>query len=126
MRHNLAAARPRAGAKIDNVIGRADRFFVVLDHDHGIAEVAELSQRAEQARVVALVQTDARFIQHVKDAGQTGTDLCRQADSLRFAATECAALAIEREITEPHFDQKLQARLNFADHVGRDLFLLRA
>ena len=38
LRHNLAAARTGARAKIDNVIGRADRFLIVFDHDDRIAE----------------------------------------------------------------------------------------
>ena len=48
LRHNLAAARPGARAEIENVIGRADRFFIVLDHDDGIPEVAQTPQRASK------------------------------------------------------------------------------
>ena len=69
--HDFTTARSRARAKIDNVIGGANRFFIVLDHDDGIAEIAQPSQRAEQARVVALMQSDARLVQHIKNAGQT-------------------------------------------------------
>src|SRR5437899_2128576 len=70
------------------------------------------------------MQTDARLIQNIKNARKTGADLCRQADSLCFAAGKRAALAIKREISQPHLDQKLQARLNFAHHIGHNHLLL--
>ena len=70
-------------------------------------------QRSEQPRVVALMQSDARFVEHIKNAGQPGTDLRREPDPLRFAAGKRAAFAIECEIAEPDLDQKLQARLEF-------------
>src|SRR5438128_5871225 len=122
--HNFAAARSGARTKIDNVVGRPDCFFVVLDHDHGVPEVSQPSQCAKQTRVVALMQTYARLVQNVKHAGQSGANLCRQPDPLRFAAAEWAAFAIERQVTEAYFDQKLQTRFNFAQDVDHD-FLLR-
>jgi hypothetical protein len=36
-----AAMHAGAGADIDHVIGGADGVFVVLDHDHGVAEIAQ-------------------------------------------------------------------------------------
>ena len=36
--------------------------FVVLDHDHAVAQVAQALQRGNQAVVVALVQADAGFV----------------------------------------------------------------
>ena len=54
------------------------------------------------------MQTDARLIQHVKHAGQTRTDLRGQTNALGFAAAQCPALAIEREVAKPDFDQKLE------------------
>ena len=45
LRDDLAAARAGAGTEIENVVGRANRFLVVLDHDDGIAEIAQPAQR---------------------------------------------------------------------------------
>ena len=70
MRDELAAARARAGTEIEDVIGGADRLLVVLDDDDGIAEIAQPTQRAEQPLVVALMQADARLVEHVENAGQ--------------------------------------------------------
>src|SRR3982751_5818751 len=45
-------------AHVDHVVGREDRLFVVLHHQHRIAEVPQALQRGQQAGVVALVQPD--------------------------------------------------------------------
>jgi len=60
----------------------------------------------EQAIVVALVQPNARLVQNVKHPDQPGADLRRQPDSLRFAAAQRAALAIQREVARPTFFKK--------------------
>src|SRR5256885_9588633 len=70
------------------------------------------------------MQTDARFIENIKPSSQAGPDLSGEPDPLRFAATEAAALAIEREIAQPDLEQELQTRFNFPHHFRRDLFLL--
>src|SRR5436853_3362462 len=49
--HNFAAARSGARTKIDNVVGRPDCFFVVLDHDHGVPEVSQPSQDRKSTRL---------------------------------------------------------------------------
>ena len=67
-----------------------DRVLVVLDDEHGVAEVAQPDQRLDQAAVVALVQTDRRLVEHVQRADQTGADLAGEADALRLAAGQRA------------------------------------
>ena len=98
MRDDLAAARAGARAEIENVIGGADRFLIVLDDDDGIPEVAQSAERGEQARVIALMQSDARLVENIKNAGQARTDLRGEPDPLRFAAGKRPAFAIEGEI----------------------------
>src|SRR5215472_13297241 len=72
------------------------------------------------------MQTDAGFIKNVENAGQSGADLCREPYALGFAAGQRAALAIQREIAEPNFQEKLQARANLADNICCDGLLLLA
>ena len=103
------------------MIGRANRFLIVFDHNDGIPEIAQPSQRCQQPRVIALMQADARFVQNIENAGQTGADLRGEPNALRFAAGKRAAFAIEREIIESDFEQKLQARINFAHDIGDDV-----
>ena len=82
----MAAAHAGAGPEIEDVIGRANGVFIVLDHDHGIPEIAQPAQRGDEPVIVALVQADARLVEHVKAAGEPGADLRGEADALRFAA----------------------------------------
>ena len=77
----LAGAR----AEIDHVIRRPDRFFVVLDDDDRVAEIAKPGERPQQRAVVALVQPDGGLVQHVEHPDQPGADLAGQADPLSLA-----------------------------------------
>ncbi|GAR06636.1 hypothetical protein NGUA03_01766 [Salmonella enterica] len=77
-----------ARADIDNVVSGANRIFIVLDHNHGITQITQMDERAQQTFVIALMQTNRRFIQDVHHADQTRADLARQANTLGFAAGE--------------------------------------
>ena len=95
----------------------------MLDHDDGVAEIAQLVKRGEQPLIVALVQTDARFVEDVEDAGELGADLRSEADALRLAAGKRAAFAIEREVAEAHLVEKTEAQQDFPPDLAADLFL---
>ena len=58
----------RAGANINHMVGGADGVFIVFHHNHSIAKIAQMNQRTQQPFVIALVQTDGRFIQHIHHA----------------------------------------------------------
>ena len=119
--HDLAAVHARARADVDEVIGAADRVLVVLDHDHGVADVAQVRQRRQQARVVALVQPDRGLVEDVHHADQAGTDLARQADALRLAARERVGAAVQRQVIEPHVDQEAEAAAQLLQDLVGDL-----
>ena len=87
-RDDFPAVNTGARAKIDNVIGAPHRFLVVLDHHEGISFFAQRFERVEQAQVIARVQADGRFVEHVKDAAQIRAELRGQSDPLRFAAAQ--------------------------------------
>ena len=94
----MAAVFTGARAKIDEVVGHPDRFLVVLDDEHGVAEVAEPGQRREQLAIVPLVQTDGWLIEHVQHAGELRSDLRRQTDALPLAARKRRRAAGKRQI----------------------------
>ena len=119
--HDLAAAHAGARAEVDDVVGRAHRVFVVLDHDHRVALVAQLGQRVEQPIVVAWMQADRGLVENVKHADQSAADLAGQANPLRLAAGERGRGAVERQILEPHVAQKAQPAANFLEHFGGDV-----
>ena len=125
LRHDVAAVDAGAGADVEHVVGGADRVLVVLDHDHGVAEVAQPLQRFEEPRVVALVQPDRRLVEHVEHAGEAGADLRGEPDALALAARQRAGGAREREIFEPDIDQEFQPLADLLEHAHRDLVLLR-
>jgi hypothetical protein len=80
----------------------------VLNDNHRVAQIAQPDELGDQPLVVALVQPDGRLVQHVQHAHQPGADLRRQADALRLPARQRPALAIQREIVQPHIGHKPQ------------------
>ncbi len=100
LRHDAAAMDAGAGTQVHDVISLANRVLIVFDHDHRVAEVAQIDQRVEQALIVALVQADRRLIQYVHDADQPRADLTRETDALRLAAGQSVGAAIQGEIAE--------------------------
>jgi len=68
---DLAAVLPRARTDVHDPVGRADGLLVVLHDEDGVADVAHADERADEPRVVALVQADRRLVEDVEDAHQT-------------------------------------------------------
>ena len=119
----LAAVLAGAGTEVDHVVGGADRLFVVLDDDDGVAEIAQPRQRREQRAVVALVQADRRLVEHVEHAGQVRADLRGQADALPFAARQRRGAPAEREVADADVVQEAQAIADLAQDAARDQVL---
>ena len=95
-----AAVAPGARADVDDPVGRAHHVLVVLDDEHGVADVGEAPQRRDEPVIVALMKADRRLVEHIADAHEAAADLRREADALRFAARERRARAVEREVVE--------------------------
>src|SRR4051794_38698634 len=86
----------------------------MLDHDHGVAEVAQPLQRLHQPRIVALVQADRGLVQHIQYARETGTDLRREPDAMALAAGERAGGAGQGQVIEPTSCRKeRRSRISF-------------
>ena len=96
----MAAQTARAGTEIEHVVGVADGVFVVLDDQHGVAQVAQFFQRLDEAVVVALMQADGGLVENVEHAAQPRADLRGQPDALALAAGERGGVAVEREVVE--------------------------
>ena len=103
---DLTSVLPGAGPDVDDVIGGADGLLVVLDDDHGVPEVAQAHQGVEQTPVVALVQSDRRFVEDVQHPHEPRTDLARQTDALRFASRQGGGAPGQGEVVEPHVEQE--------------------
>ena len=85
-RDHFPAALARARPHVDHKVGTADGVLIVLDHDDGVAEVAQVLQRGDKPLVVALMQTDRRFVQDIEHAHKPRADLRGEADALGLAA----------------------------------------
>jgi hypothetical protein len=96
----------RARPEVDQVVGRANRLFVVFDDEDGVAQIAELAERRQQPPVISLVEPDGRLVEHVEHAGQLRSDLRGQPDALAFTARERGRAARERQIPDADVDQE--------------------
>jgi hypothetical protein len=117
---DLAAMHAGAGADVDHMVGGADGILVMFDHDHRVAEVAQVLQRFQQAFIVALVQADGGLVEHVEHAGQAGADLRGEPDALAFAARQRAGIARQREVFEADIVEELQPVADFLEDARGD------
>ena len=77
---DLSATDTRSRSKVDDVVGRLHRLFVVLDDDDRVPLIAEPLERRQQHPVVAGMQTDRRLIKDVQHTDQPAADLTGQAN----------------------------------------------
>ena len=122
MRDQISAMASGAGAEVDHVIRAANGFFVVLDHQHGVAQIAQIFQRGQQPAIVAMMQADGRLVQHIEHAAQLRANLRRQPNALAFAAGESRRRAVERNVVQSNGIQKLQPLDNFMHDASGDVF----
>ena len=114
--------QPGAGADVDHVVGVSDHVLVVLDHQHGVADVRQVAKGRDQPVVVPLVETDGGFVEDVADAHQSRADLGREPDPLGLAAGERSAGSVERQIVEAHRSEEAESGSDFAeDRLGDGL-----
>jgi hypothetical protein len=117
---HVPAERPRARAELDHVVGGGDHVEVVLDHQHGVAAVAQPRERREQARGVARVQAGGRLVEHVEHAAQTRTEVRGEPNAFGLAARQAAALAVQAQVAETQVEDHLQPRAHRAHDRLRD------
>ena len=91
---------PAPGPMSTSQSAAAHHLLVVLDDEHGVAEVAQPLERADQPVVVALVEADRRLVEDVEDADELRADLRREPQPLRLAARERRRRAVEREVAD--------------------------
>ena len=106
----MPAVLARARAHVDEPVGAPHHLLVVLDDEHGVAEVAQPLERADQLVVVALVQPDRRLVEDVEHADELRADLRREPDPLRLAAGERRRRAVELEVADADVVEERQPR----------------
>ena len=123
---HLTAVDARAGTDVKDVVGLADRVLVMFHHDHRIALIPQVFQRGQKPVVVALVQTNRRFVQNIENARQARADLAGQTDTLAFTARQSACIPRQCQILKPHVVQEPKAFANFLQDRAGDFVLLFA
>ena len=118
LRDDASSLAARAGAEIDDVVGAADRLFVMLDDHQRVAFGLELRQRVEQHAVIPRMQSDRRLVEDIAHAAQVRTELSREPDALRLAAGERRRSAVERKVAQADVVQKTQPRSELHDQVA--------
>ena len=108
--HHAAAELARGGTDVEDVIRGSHHFRVVFDDEHCVADVAQVFEQANEAIVVARVQTDRRFVEHVERADERRAEIGCELDALSFAAGERRSETIQRQIIESDFNQKRSRR----------------
>ena len=113
--HDGAAALARAGAHVDDAVGRQHHLRVVLDHHQRVAGVAQAVHDLHHAVHVARVQADRGLVEHEQRVDERGAERGGQVDPLHFTAREGAALAVERQVAQPHVAQELESCAHFVE-----------
>ncbi len=80
----------------------------MLDHDQGVAEVAQPLEGVDQLAVVALMQPDRGLVEDVEDAHQARPDLGRQPDPLRLPPRQRRGDAAQRQVLQTDVDHEAE------------------
>ena len=73
------------GPEIADVVAADNHVAIMFDHDQRVAKISEFVQRPQQPAIVARMQSDGRFVQHVQHSAKSAAQLAGQTYSLRFA-----------------------------------------
>src|SRR5215469_15486118 len=99
MRDQTSSVPPRSGSEIHHIIRPPDGLLVVLYDKHGVAQIAQILERIQQASVIAMMQSDRRFVEHIEHTTQFRSDLRRQTNPLSLAARERRRRSRQRDVT---------------------------
>ncbi len=124
LRHHFAPANPRARPQIDDMIGLANGVFIMLYHDHRIAQIPQALKRFQKPVIVPLMQANRGLIQHIENTGQPAANLAREPDPLGFAARQGSARAVEVQVIQPDIVKKAQPLVDFFENWASNLPLL--
>ena len=123
LRDDVPAVLARARAHVDQVVGRAHHLLVVLDHEHGVAEVAQPLEGRDQLAVVALVEPDRGLVEDVEHADELAADLRGEAQPLGLAAGERRSRAVELQVADADVLEEGQPLADLLDDPLADQLL---
>ena len=116
----FAALLPRSRANVHYPVGGEHGLFVVLDHNHRVALVAQFPDGSEQLAVVLLVKAYGRLVEYVDYVHQPGAYLGGEAYALALSSGQGGGRAVEGEVLQAHVQQELHPVAEFLEHIVRD------
>ena len=122
---HLAAGGAGAGAEVDDVVGDRDRLRLVLDHEDGVALVAQPQQQVVHPLDVVGVQPDRRLVEDVGHVGERRPEVADHLGALRLAARQRAGRPVEAEVAQPDLHERVE-RLPQRRQQRRDGRLVQA
>ena len=122
--HDRTAKSTGSRSEIEQSIGSIQYFAIMFDQQHRVAKISQSFQRNQQSSVVARMQSDCRFVEHIQHARQRSSGLAGQSNALRFAAGQRRHRTIERQIIQSDFDEEIQAMSGLIEQIARDLLFV--
>ncbi len=98
----------------------------MFHYEHGVAQIAQALQIANQFADVPGVETNAGLIEDIQYPHESGTDLRRQANPLSLASGERCRGAIEGKVLKSHVRHKLKTGLDLFENGLSDDFIAPA
>ena len=121
--HDLSAADTGSRPYVHDPVGIADHVFVVFHDNYRIPRVAQCLQTVDQFDIVALMQSDARFVEDIKHVDQFRPDLSRQPDPLALPAGQRTRAAVQRQVAQSDVQQKTKSFADLFQNFVCDLLL---
>src|ERR1700688_2863280 len=110
--HDRSALLPALGTEVYYPIGALDHIEVVLDHDHGVARIAQAREYRQQQRDVVKVQPGRGFVEYVQSAaGVALGEFMGELDALRLAARKRRRTLTQAHVAQTDLDQGAQPAL---------------
>ena len=124
--YHLSAVCASLGTDVYQIVGGTHDFLVVFDHNHRIAEVAQLVQDTYQSVCIARMQTNAGLVQDVERTDQRTAQRSSKVDALTLTSGKGIAEAVERQITQADINQEVEARTYLVQQTFGDLCIMFA
>ena len=92
---HIAAACSGNGAHLDQIVGFRQHARVVVDNNHGVAVIHQITHHAHQAVDIGRMQADRRLVQHIEHARRSVAHHASELHALTLARGERGTGAIE-------------------------------
>ena len=111
-------------AEVDQMIGGFKHFAVVFHHDKRIAQISQPFHGTQKAAVVPWVETNGRFVEHVENAREAGSNLTCQTDPLTLSTRKGWSRTRHGEILEADLHKESEPVGGLSQQISGNFGLL--